>query len=254
MAVLPTPGSPIRPRRTVWRDDALFRKTLWSVLFWVMWLCVTIGWIANPEDDEQLTFGAALAGVVGTEVARLLFSLLHIGLPILLLFQACLFLVLVHNVRINLPERKVRPEDKVVAKPVVEPLEEDDEEGDEQPKGMKGFFSRLFHRHKEDDIDDEDEEQDDGENEDDHDGVEFESDSHLDNIVIDRVKKRIGAKEKPEDNKIVFNIDDEFERINSRAGRPSEEGPTFIVNAQPDIIGPSAVSKEAGRSMEYILR
>ena len=221
------------PRRTLWRDDRLFRKTLWSVIFWVMWLCTTIGWLANPENGDQYTLGAALSGVVGTELARLLYGLLHIGLPILQLFLACMFLFLVHNVRFHLPERKERPQEDATPQEVVE--ETDDEEEEEK---KQGFIQRLFGRHKEDvDSDDEDDE---------NEGVEFESDSHLDDIVIERVQKRRANQEEEEEpvqqekpEVVTFSIDDEFEKVNSRAGRPGEKAgqsnePIFTVNDMQD--------------------
>ncbi len=221
------------PRRTLWRDDRLFRKTLWSVIFWVMWLCTTIGWLANPENGDQYTLGAALSGVVGTELARLLYGLLHIGLPILQLFLACMFLFLVHNVRFHLPERKERPQEDATPQEVVE--ETDDEEEEEK---KPGFIQRLFERHKEDvDSDDEDDE---------NEGVEFESDSHLDDIVIERVQKRRANQEEEEEpvqqekpEVVTFSIDDEFEKVNSRAGRPGEKAgqsnePIFTVNDMQD--------------------
>ena len=221
------------PRRTLWRDDRLFRKTLWSVIFWVMWLCTTIGWLANPENGDQYTLGAALSGVVGTELARLLYGLLHIGLPILQLFLACMFLFLVHNVRFHLPERKERPQEDATPQEVVE--ETDDEEEEEKKPGL---IQRLFGRHKEDvDSDDEDDE---------NEGVEFESDSHLDDIVIERVQKRRANQEEEEEpvqqekpEVVTFSIDDEFEKVNSRAGRPGEKAgqsnePIFTVNDMQD--------------------
>ncbi len=230
------------PRRTLWRDDRLFRKTLWSVIFWVMWLCTTIGWLANPENGDQYTLGAALSGVVGTELARLLYGLLHIGLPILQLFLACMFLFLVHNVRFHLPERKERPQEDATPQEVVE--ETDDEEEKEK---KQGFIQRLFGRHKEDvDSDEED-----GENE----GVEFESDSHLDDIVIERVQKRRANQEEEEEpaqqekpEVVTFSIDDEFEKVNSRAGRPGEKAgqsnePIFTVNDMQDE-GSKEISQE----------
>ena len=230
------------PRRTLWRDDRLFRKTLWSVIFWVMWLCTTIGWLANPENGDQYTLGAALSGVVGTELARLLYGLLHIGLPILQLFLACMFLFLVHNVRFHLPERKERPQEDATPQEVVE--ETDDEEEEEK---KQGFIQRLFGRHKEDvDSDDEDDE---------NEGVEFESDSHLDDIVIERVQKRRANQEEEEEpvqqekpEVVTFSIDDEFEKVNSRAGRPGEKAgqsnePIFTVNDMQDE-GSKEISQE----------
>lgn len=230
------------PRRTLWRDDRLFRKTLWSVIFWVMWLCTTIGWLANPENGDQYTLGAALSGVVGTELARLLYGLLHIGLPILQLFLACMFLFLVHNVRFHLPERKERPQEDTTPQEVVE--ETDDEEEKEK---KQGFIQRLFGRHKEDvDSDDEDDE---------NEGVEFESDSHLDDIVIERVQKRRANQEEEEEpvqqekpEVVTFSIDDEFEKVNSRAGRPGEKAgqsnePIFTVNDMQDE-GSKEISQE----------
>lgn len=230
------------PRRTLWRDDRLFRKTLWSVIFWVMWLCTTIGWLANPENGDQYTLGAALSGVVGTELARLLYGLLHIGLPILQLFLACMFLFLVHNVRFHLPERKERPQEDAAPQEVVE--ETDDEEEEEK---KPGFIQRLFGRHKEDvDSDDEDDE---------NEGVEFESDSHLDDIVIERVQKRRANREEEEEpvqqekpEVVTFSIDDEFEKVNSRAGRPGEKAgqsnePIFTVNDMQEE-GSKEISQE----------
>ena len=230
------------PRRTLWRDDRLFRKTLWSVIFWVMWLCTTIGWLANPENGDQYTLGAALSGVVGTELARLLYGLLHIGLPILQLFLACMFLFLVHNVRFHLPERKECPQEDATPQEVVE--ETDDEEEEEK---KPGFIQRLFGRHKEDvDSDDEDDE---------NEGVEFESDSHLDDIVIERVQKRRANQEEEEEpaqqekpEVVTFSIDDEFEKVNSRAGRPGEKAgqsnePIFTVNDMQDE-GSKEISQE----------
>ena len=230
------------PRRTLWRDDRLFRKTLWSVIFWVMWLCTTIGWLANPENGDQYTLGAALSGVVGTELARLLYGLLHIGLPILQLFLACMFLFLVHNVRFHLPERKECPQEDATPQEVVE--ETDDEEEEEK---KPGFIQRLFGRHKEDvDSDDEDDE---------NEGVEFESDSHLDDIVIERVQKRRANQEEEEEpaqqekpEVVTFSIDDEFEKVNSRVGRPGEKvgqsnEPIFTVNDMQDE-GSKEISQE----------
>ena len=221
------------PRRTLWRDDKLFRKTLWSTLFWVMWLSTSIGWVANPETGEQDTVGAALSGVVGTEAARWLFGLLHIGLPILLLFLACLFLVMVHHVRLPLRERVERPQQQAVPAPVLEEEPEDEEE-------RKGFWVRLkelLRRRKE--------EAEEPETEEEGEGADFESDSHLDDLFIDRANKHFGDEtpeaevpQTDEPEKVVFSIDDEFERVNRRAGHAGTEadaeGPKFTVNELPD--------------------
>lgn len=215
------------PRRTLWRDDRLFRKTLWSVLFWVMWLCTTIGWLANPEDADQHTIGASLSGVVGTELARILDGFLHIGLPILLLFLAVLFLLMVHHVRIPLPERKERPQEDAKPQEIVRDEENDDD--DEKP----GFLNRLFGRHKDAAIDAEKDDEEDNE------GADFEPDSHLDDMYEARKAENEKLKTENEDDipeKITFSIDDEFERINRRAGHPGENSgaqgadPIFTVN------------------------
>ena len=202
------------PRRTLWYDDTLFRKTLWSTLFWVLWLASTIGWIANPNDSTQSTVGSTLAGVVGTEIACLLYKWLNIGLPILLLFLAFAFFFLVHHISIPLPKRNVD------AKAVPQPLTKDD--GEEH----KGFFARLFHRSGHDD---------DGETDDD--GAEFQPDSHFDDLIM------VGSKATPADTdspsgepvenggKITFDIDDEFARVNKVAqGANKGDDPIFTVN------------------------
>ena len=236
------------PRRTLWRDDRLFRKCLWSVIFWVLWLCTTIGWLANPNNADQYTLGASLSGVVGTEIARLLYGLLKIGLPILQLFLACLFLVLVHNVHIRLPERKERPQEKK-AEPELEQEEEPEDEDDEADgKERKGWFKRLFGK-GDNNIDDDSDE---------NDGADFEPDSPLDDIMIDRAKKRRSEEEdQPESDsaasdeapeKVTFRIDDEFERVNKRAREGGEE-PVFTVNVVPGTDIPDD-EEETGEELE----
>ncbi len=287
------------PRRTLWHDDRLWRKTLWSSLFWVMWLCTTIGMISNPAKGDQSTLGSTLAGVVGTEMARMLYNTLKIGFPVLQVFLAILFLTLVHHVRIPLPERKERPLDKKPQqdiffddnlKPASNTVDtsEDDEDEDEDEEKIVGLFSRLFCKKEKrqsadghqdifhDDIDDpffkaaiapvsiestnEDVNEDDEDAEDDH-GAEFVSDSHLDNIVIDRVQNHFDSKNIAEprftvegedfsksqaDDAETFTIDDQFERVNRVAGRPGEMvetsglgsesngGPIFTVHEMPE--------------------
>lgn len=219
------------PRPTIWRDDRKFRKCLWSVLFWVFWLCITLGWISNPEKGDQMSLGAALSGVVGNELARLLHGLLHIGLPILQLFLAILFLVLVHNVQIPLPKLKML-EKKNEPEPVVAMDDEDDKDDDEE-EGNRGFFYRLFHRTSDEDEDEEDNDERDNE------GAEYEPDSPF--TALDGDRQPASQEETVTDNDdnganepVTFNIDDEFERLNRRAGRPgTTSDPTFIVNDTP---------------------
>ena len=247
-------------RATLWGDDRRFTKCLWSVLFWVFWLATFIGWIANPEKSEQSTLGASLAGVVGTELARILHGFLHIGLPILLFFLAMLFLIMVHKVHVPMPNidlrdklfnRNKRPE--VVAdkkNEEVESDEDDDDEEEESDEEKPSFFARLFHRYKDPDDDDEDEDEDDGDE-----GADFEPDSHIDDLVNNNkptpsggvaVKKgnNVSGKDAStptESQTISFSIDDQFERVNSKAGRPGtpingehQDGPIFTVKQTPD--------------------
>lgn len=259
------------PRSNLWNDDRKFRKTLWSSLFWVMWLCTTIGWIANPESGSQDNVGAALAGVVGTELARMLMGFLHIGLPILLLFLAILFLVMVHHVHIPLPERKERPQESAVVPEVTSDAEDDEEEENEEEEVKKaGFFARLFGRAGRSDTDDESDEDEEDDDEstpvnDKGEGAEFESDSHLDDIVLDRVSRRIGENRNENENglrpenvdenetvdeneKVTFSIDDEFERVNRRAGHSGE--PIFTV-ADPESMRTTGGSEEPVDETEH---
>lgn len=217
------------PRPTLWLDDSKFRKTLWSILFWVMWLSTTIGWVTNPKGDGQSLLATAFSGVVGAESARMLFSLLHIGLPILLLFLACLFLVLVHNVHIALPERAPRQDDDSATAEL------------EAPQNRReGFLYRLFHLQSSDDDDEEDC---------DDEGAEYEENSHIDemrnqrrqgneesNAVPTHEEAEIQPCNEQEQSDITFNIDDRFDMVNSRAGHPgtaadaAENDPLFMVN------------------------
>ena len=238
-------------RPSLWGDDRRFRKCLWCVLFWVLWLCTFVGWIANPEKSEQHTLGASLAGVVGTEIARLLHGFLHIGLPILLAFLAVLFLIMVHDVHIPVPHinlkdrffNKNKGTDAVAVGKGADEEEDDEDDEDDEP----GFFARILRRirggNESDGGDDDDD--------DDDDGADFESDSHLDDMVIDRVERRINGSSdgvKRDDDRagevstqqITFSIDDQFEKVNSRAGRPGipDEGnhaePLFTVTQPVD--------------------
>ncbi len=226
-------ASDSKPRTSLWGDDRRFRKCLWSVIFWVMWLSTTIGWIANPEDSIQSTVGSALAGVVGTETARLLFGLLHIGLPILLLFLACLFLVMVHHVRIPLPEIKPSAQDKKAA-PVVE--KEPGPAADEATVSGKSLFAGLMERfrRKEPAAPETDE------------GADFEDESHIADLRTAQKQEEpypdteIVTDELEVGQPVVLTIDDEFERLNRLAGRPGEKTdeastagePIFTVNEQ----------------------
>ena len=194
---------------SLWGDNRRFRKCLWSVIFWVLWLSTTIGWIANPADAIQSTVGSALAGVVGTESARMLFGLLHIGLPILLLFLACLFLVMVHHVHIPLPERKVEVLDKKKEPAVVEDREEPASEDEKEERSMDDQQQAASTK-QEAPVSDADDE-----------------------VEVGRP--------------VSLSIDDEFERLNRKAGRPgekvgsaSDDGPIFTVNEQTDDEHPHA--------------
>ncbi len=218
------------PRATLWRDDRKFRKCLWSVLFWVLWLSTTIGMVSTSGGNAPSVIGSTLSGVVGTELALLLYQLLHIGRPILLIFLAILFLLLVHNVKIHLPERKERPS-KVDENDNDNEDEEDDD--DDEPK-KTGFFKRLFHNKVK--IDEDDEEDDEG--------AEYDDESHIETL---RGVSRTADTDEDDDEsesvdnqseemeKIVFNIDDEFERVNAVAGHAGEKAesdnePIFTVN------------------------
>ena len=233
------------PRPTLWYDDFKFRKCLWSVLFWVFWLATFIGWLANPEKNEQSTIGASLAGVVGTEIARLLHGFLHIGLPILLFFLAMLFLIMVHKVHVPIPDislkdklfnRTKQPEAIKAQKQENDPDDETEEDDEDDDDDKPGLFARLFHRlHNDDDNDDNDEERHD-------DGADFEDYSHIKDIVSNRDPKPEKKETEVDSTVINFSIDDQFDAVNRRAGHPStpdvsdthDDGPIFTVNDQPD--------------------
>ena len=220
---------------TLWGDDRRFSKCMWSVLFWVLWLSTSLGWLANPEKSEQSTLGASLAGVVGTEIARLLHGFLHIGLPILLAFLAILFLVMVHHVNVPVPNINLKDKfSKTDNGEQSEPENDREEENDSSGKGQKsGFFSRFFDRFKSNpDGDDEDD--------DNHDvGADFEDDSHIDELATERRGERDSKENEDVPEVISFNIDDQFERVNSMAGHPgvpddahTDDGPIFTVTQQ----------------------
>lgn len=247
---------------TLWGDDRRFSKCLWSVLFWVLWLSTSVGWLANPEKSEQSTLGASLAGVVGTEFARLLHGFLHIGLPILLAFLAILFLVMVHNVNVHVPNVGLR--DKLLKRVNdVQGTKSDESEGMENDindeivssdEGHKsGFFARIVDRFK---SSHDDEEKDDDDNDDA--GADFEDDSHIDEIATERRSQRETGENEEVTDAISFSIDDQFERINSRVGRPgvpvdthTADGPIFTVNQQQDSDLHEEESKNVDGNVAY---
>ncbi len=88
----------------LWKVNLLpWSKTLWSTLFWMVWVSAVVGYIANflLRDSGRVD---DFAGVTGGFMAIQLHALVRWGTLVLLLFVAAVFLVFVHKVHIKLPK------------------------------------------------------------------------------------------------------------------------------------------------------
>ncbi len=71
--------------------------------FWMLWLSLAFGYVGLLAKNNPAVM-ELYSGTVGTQLALMLFKAIKIGLPVLLLFLAFAFLLLVHHVRIKLPK------------------------------------------------------------------------------------------------------------------------------------------------------
>ena len=86
----------------LWGRDLLpWQRTLWSTLFWVIWLSTTLGYIADVwvKDNDMFNNSAG----IGLIFADKLHHLLRWGTMVILLFLAVVFLIFVHKVRFKMP-------------------------------------------------------------------------------------------------------------------------------------------------------
>ncbi len=86
----------------LWGRDLLpWQRTVWSTLFWVIWLSTMLGYIAGVwvKDNEMFEYSAG----IGIIFAEALHHLLRWATLVLLLFLAVVFLIFVHKVHFKMP-------------------------------------------------------------------------------------------------------------------------------------------------------
>lgn len=87
----------------LWKVELLpWKKTLWSVLFWMVWVSTLVAYFVGVFGKGNDTAGN-FAGVTGDFIAEQLYSLIRWGTLVLLVFIAVVFLVFVHKVQIKVP-------------------------------------------------------------------------------------------------------------------------------------------------------
>jgi len=88
----------------LWKVELLpWKKTLWSVLFWMVWVSTLVAYFVGVFGKGSDTAGN-YAGVTGDFIAEQLYSLVRWGTLVLLIFIAVVFLVFVHKVHIKIPK------------------------------------------------------------------------------------------------------------------------------------------------------
>lgn len=78
-----------------------WHKTLWVVLFWMLWLSTTLGYIASVCVSNEFFGNYAGIGVIFAEALN---SLIRWGTLVLLAFLAGIFLVYVHKMKVKIPD------------------------------------------------------------------------------------------------------------------------------------------------------
>ena len=191
-------------------------RTFGVTLFWMFWLSLTLGYIGGAWVKSASGFDH-FAGI-GIQMAEPLHHLMRWWTLVVLIFVAVLFLVLVHHLemprmpKVNLKKTlheieevmsedgkqpRQQPSPSLLADtlpPALERADKEDEGADFDEEAMK-----LFHEpaHIEEDNDEDDD---------------------IETLTT------VGTIEK-ENGEVGFSIDDEFDRINSRArGEQDEEG------------------------------
>jgi S-DNA-T family DNA segregation ATPase FtsK/SpoIIIE len=222
-------------------------KVNYSTFFWMAWLSLTLGYVDHlvKNDDGVMEM---YSGTFGTQLAQMLYGAIKIGLPVLLVFLAFSFLLLVHHVRVKLPQASTaETDDKPLAKvnaPSVQstviPKEEEisqDIANDDPPAPKPNKFRDFLLNIKEKagqamDEDKEAEKTDSGEQE------SAATTASVETAVTEESQPSCSATQ-TDDDKVNFTIDDEFERVNAKAKARADgdktEGPTFtIIDNQPN--------------------
>lgn len=217
-------------------------KTLFSTLFWMLWLSTLLGYFGDSADVMYDHYTG-----VGFIFAEMLKGAMRWFTLVLLAFLAVVYLVFVHNLKINLPERdpqviEEKRRQKEIARLAKEKEKEERRLALEAERARKKAEKEAAEA-EEEELDTED--------------VAEEAEEEDDFTALQALKEKQqelshnAAAEKPakepevhEGGKLEFNIDDEFERINRRAQskEESQSEVAFTIEEQPDV--PAAAKAE----------
>ena len=169
----------------LWKVHPLrWQRTVWATLFWMVWLSSVLGYCAGVWWKGDYVVGN-LCGVTGNFIAVQLHLLIKWGTLVLLAFMAVVFLIFVHKVRFRMPKVELP---KVNLTPAID--------------GVKSAVGGILGHSS----DEEEEEEEVGDT------------NEEDVLTQENTSKDPTAPEK-EDERVTFAIDDEFARINQRAGQ-----------------------------------
>ncbi len=88
----------------LWNKHILpWQKTLWSTLFWMIWISSVLGYCFGRWGKGNIVFGN-YAGVTGTFIAEQCYHLIKWGTLVFFAFLAVVFLVFVHKMKIQAPK------------------------------------------------------------------------------------------------------------------------------------------------------
>ena len=88
----------------LWGKNLLpWNKTLWSTLFWMVWLSSVLGYCFGLWGKDDIAMGNYV-GVTGDFIAHSCYHLIRWGTLVLFAFLAIVYLVVVHKVRIRPPK------------------------------------------------------------------------------------------------------------------------------------------------------
>ena len=176
----------------LWKKHILpWNKTLWSTLFWMVWLSSVIGYIFGRWGKGNINFGN-YAGVTGTFIAEQCYHLIKWGTLVFFAFLAVVYLVFVHKMSIRAPKVNLQLDSikNLIPK----------REMSEQPVAEQ-TTSKV---------------------EQDFDVSTSTPETGTENATPPSVAK-------PETEKITFSIDDEFSRVNQRAQGKTDTAPAPTV-------------------------
>ena len=167
----------------LWKVHPLrWQRTVWATLFWMVWLSSVLGYCAGVWWKGDYVVGN-LCGVTGNFIAVQLHLLIKWGTLVLLAFMAVVFLIFVHKVRFRMPKVELP---KVNLTPAID--------------GVKSAVGGILGHSS----DEEEEEV---------------GDTNEEDVLTQENTPKTPTAPEREDERVTFAIDDEFARINQRAGQ-----------------------------------